>query len=78
MYCGQTTGWIKIPLGTEVGLGPGDSVLEGTQLLPHGKGHGMMVTMMIGGQLLVTVAQKWELFLTSGVKVNEQYCWDIL
>jgi len=22
-------GWIKIPLGTEVGLGPGDFVLDG-------------------------------------------------
>jgi len=32
MYCGQTAGWIKIPLGTEVGLGPGDIVLEGDQL----------------------------------------------
>jgi len=23
VYCGQTAGWIKMPLGTEVGLGPG-------------------------------------------------------
>jgi len=29
VYCGQTVGWIKIPLGTEVGLGPGDFVLDG-------------------------------------------------
>jgi len=28
VYCGQTTGWIKMPLGTEVGLGPGDIVLD--------------------------------------------------
>jgi len=27
--CGQTAGWIKMPLSTEVGLGPGDSVLNG-------------------------------------------------
>ena len=27
-YCCQTVGWIKIPLGTEVGLGPGDIVLD--------------------------------------------------
>ena len=26
VYCGQTTGWIKMPLGTKVGLGPGDIV----------------------------------------------------
>jgi len=25
---GQMAGWIKIPLGTEVGLGPGDIVLD--------------------------------------------------
>ena len=29
VYCGQTAGWIRIPLGTEVGLGPGDIVLGG-------------------------------------------------
>jgi len=28
-YCGQTAGWIKMPLGMEVGLGPGDFVLDG-------------------------------------------------
>ena len=27
--CGQTVGWIKMPLGTEVGLGLGDVVLGG-------------------------------------------------
>jgi len=26
---GQTASWIKIPLGTELGLGPGDIVLDG-------------------------------------------------
>jgi len=28
-YCGQTAGWTRIALGTEVGLGPGDTVLHG-------------------------------------------------
>jgi len=28
VYCGQTAGWIKMTLGTEVGLGPGDIVLD--------------------------------------------------
>jgi len=28
-YCGQTAGWIKMPLDTKVGLSPGDSVLDG-------------------------------------------------
>jgi len=27
--CGQTVGWIKMPLGTKVGLGSGDTVLDG-------------------------------------------------
>ena len=29
VYCGQTAGWIKTPLGTEVDLGPGHFVLDG-------------------------------------------------
>jgi len=29
VYCGQTAGWIKMKLGTEAGLGPGDIVLDG-------------------------------------------------
>jgi len=31
-YCGQMAGWIKMPLGMEVGLGPGEEgevVLDG-------------------------------------------------
>jgi len=38
VYYDQTAGWIRIPLGTEVGLGPGDSVLDGDPP-SHGKGH---------------------------------------
>jgi len=37
VYCGQTVGWIKVPLGMEVDLGPDDIVLDGelgTQLSP--------------------------------------------
>jgi len=29
VYCGETAGWIKTPLGTEVDLGPGHFVLDG-------------------------------------------------
>jgi len=36
VYCGQTAEWIKMPLGTEIGLGPGDIVLHGDQLPPMG------------------------------------------
>ena len=33
LYCGQTDGCIKMPLGMEVGLSPGDFVLDGDQAL---------------------------------------------
>jgi len=36
--CGQTAGWIKVPLSTKVGLGPGDIVLDGDPAPPQ-KGH---------------------------------------
>ena len=32
--CGQTAEWIKMPLGTEVRIGPGDIVLDGDPA-PH-------------------------------------------
>jgi len=38
-WCGQTAEWIKMPLGTKVGLCPGHIVLNGDPALPHGKGH---------------------------------------
>ena len=36
--CGQTAGWIKMPLGTKLGLGPGNSLLDGNPAPPK-KGH---------------------------------------
>ena len=33
VYCGKMARWIKMPLGTEVGLGPDDIALDGG-LLP--------------------------------------------
>jgi len=36
--CGQIAGWIKMPLGTEVGFGPGDFVLDGDPARPTQKG----------------------------------------
>jgi len=38
VYCGQTAGWIKMPLGAVVGLGPADIVLVGNPAPPHEKG----------------------------------------
>jgi len=40
VYCSQTVGWIKMPLGTEIGLDPSHIVLDGDLAPPiHGKGH---------------------------------------
>ena len=38
VYCGQTVGWIKIPLGVEVGLDPGDIVRWGPSSLVTERG----------------------------------------
>ena len=40
MYCGKTAGWIKMSLGTKVGLGPRHIVLDGAQLPRPKKGKG--------------------------------------
>jgi len=34
VYCGQIAGWIKMALGMEVGLSPGDFVLDGDPAPP--------------------------------------------
>ena len=34
VYCGQTAGWIKMLLSTEVNLGPGNVVLDGVSAHP--------------------------------------------
>jgi len=36
VYCGQTVGWLKMKLSTEVHLGPGHIVLHWDPALPHG------------------------------------------
>jgi len=33
VYCGQTAGWMKTPVGTEVDLSPGHTVLDGVPAL---------------------------------------------
>ena len=38
VYCGQTVGWIKMPLGSEVELGPGHIVLDGDPTPPTQRG----------------------------------------
>jgi len=38
VYCGQTVGWIKMPLGVEVGLCLGAIVLDGDPAPPTERG----------------------------------------
>jgi len=38
VYCGETVSWIRMPLGTEVGLGPCDIVLDGNPAPPTQRG----------------------------------------
>ena len=38
-YCGQTAACMKMPLGTELGLGPGNFLLDGDPAPPPPKGH---------------------------------------
>jgi len=38
VYCGQAVGWIRMPLGMEVGLGPSDIVLDGDTAPPTERG----------------------------------------
>jgi len=40
VYCGQTVEWIKMKLGTQVGLGPGHIVLDGDPAPQPQKGDG--------------------------------------
>ena len=40
--CVQRAAWIKMPLGMEVGLGPGDFVLDGYPAPPPQKGDGAL------------------------------------
>ena len=39
VYCCQMVSWIRMPLGMQVGLGPGHIVLDGDPALPPPKGH---------------------------------------
>jgi len=49
--CGQTAGWIKIPIGVEVGLGIAEIVLDGDPALPC-KGWGELKPPIFGPCLL--------------------------
>jgi len=52
VYCGQTAGCIRIPLGTEVGLVPDDIVLDGGLQLPLKRGTTQFSAHVYCGQAL--------------------------
>jgi len=62
VYCGQTVGWIKMPLGTEVGLGPGDIVLDGDPAPPR---KGAQQPPLFGPRLLWPNGRPSQLLLSS-------------
>ena len=51
--CGQTAGWIKMLLGTEVGLDPGDIVLDGDPPPPPKKNRGIAAPFTLFGPYIV-------------------------
>ena len=64
VYCDQTVGWIKMPLGTEIGLGPGHIMLDGdpAPLPPRRDGKGHSSPSLFGPCLLwpnVGVSRLW-------------------
>ena len=65
VYCGQTAGWIKMPLGTKVGLGQGHIVLDGDSARPppHPKmGHSLQFLVhFYSGQTFTHLSYCWAL-----------------
>jgi len=59
--CGQTVGWIKMALGTEVCLNPGYNVLDGGSSSPPQKGHSSRP--LFG--LCLLVAKRWPISETA-------------
>jgi len=56
-------GWIKMPLGTEVSLGPGDIVLDGIQLPQKGAEHPHFSAHVYCGQTVAHLNSCWDVVL---------------
>jgi len=67
VYCGQAVGWIKIPLGMEVGLSPGDICARWGPNSPHGKGHSSphFSAHVYCGQTVAHLSSCWALVFNS-------------
>jgi len=69
VYCGQTAVWIKMPLGTDVGLGPGNIVSHGDPAPPTEWG-----TTAPSALWPMTIVAKW--LDASGRDVNETLAYE--
>ena len=67
-YCGQTAGWIKMPLGTEIGLDPGPVVLHVTAPQPKKGAHPQCSAHVCCGQTVAHLSSYCWAFLIRG-------CW---
>ena len=61
VYCGQTVGWIKMPLGMELGLSPGHIVLHGDPSHPQKSGHPQFLAHVYCGQMVAHFGYCWVL-----------------
>jgi len=79
VYCGQNAGWIKMPHGTvgmEVGLGPGDIVLDGNPV-PLSTESGIAAPPLFGICLLWPNGRPAQQLLSSCYKPLNAYAWVI-
>jgi len=72
VYCDQTAGWIKMPLGRQVGLVPGHIVLDGDPAIPHGKADSRppLLAHVYCGQTVAHRSNCWTLVLRSYLKYD--------
>jgi len=72
MYCGQTVGWIKMLLGTEVGFSLGDIVLDGDPAPPpmERAQHPHFSVHVCCGQMVAHLSSCWT--VVSNVVVKKQ------
>jgi len=71
---GQTAGWIKIPLGTKVGLGPGNIVLHWDPAPPPKMGQTPRFSAHVYcGQMVAHLSYCWALVLLLLINSNSMY-----
>ena len=82
VYCGQTAGWMKMPLGTEVDLGPGHVVLYG-DAAPPPREKGTSAPLLFLAHVYCGHGRPSQLLLSSCIHISNEFCifalsWKIL